>query len=163
MADILGSIVVEFGDDNGSDASVLLDDYLNGTDEEGNVITSFKPGETAHILVYLPPGYVATKLHKTSGDVVDNGIVTRDFIEEKRFFTQTEEYESLTYYPQSSVSADKWYGNSTTFTISEGSIKVSERPCIADISYSFKAYSISITCPVHDEEWPIGIVMEVTQ
>lgn len=161
MSDILDSIVVKFGEDVASEglaSSIMLDDELNGTDEDGNAITSFEPGDTVHILVQLPPGYYISKIKQTSGTTQSNGIVNRDTEESGVFFVDDSDH-TLALYPNSAIGVF-WYGNTSALTVTENIIKASNPPCICNLFYSFYSYSITVYTPDSDEEWLLGIVIE---
>ncbi len=170
MADnILDTIVIAFGEDvseaDKADfyAKIILDTSLN-LDLSGEVKTSFNPGDQAHILLGMTPGWHITSIKETSGMATLNGVVSRSYTQEKVFFQTTEDAGSLSFFPTGSVSGS-FYGNTCSFGIEEREITALTAPVIVDLSYSYRPYSITITPPSitlgEGESWPIGVVIWV--
>ena len=162
---VLDSIVVNFGDDADSDAvyKIGLDAQLNGNDADGNEKTSFYAGDNVHILVQLPTGYVIDRITYTSGEVINNGVVSRSDNEERKFFPD-DSGESLSWWPSGNASGSKFYGRECSFTTTDDDVVSLDPPVIADISYSFNAFSLTIIHPTglvveEDDSWPIGVVI----
>ena len=170
MSNILDTIIVTFGEDVSDEdaanfwSAISLDDTLNTDSITGEAKTSFSPGDLVNILFQMKSGWRITSIDKTSGDLFVNGTVSRT--EEQRIFVvDTEREYSLSFQPSGGFSYS-WFGKTTTLShLEERKAKASSAPAIGDVSYGFRATSMTINTPsielAEGENWPIGVVITV--
>ncbi len=168
MGDPLDSILVEYkgSTPSGTDTGKLLNDDARNRIEQGITDESISPspvsGYDYHILCQLPPGYVIDKLTTTDSQAVNNGLEVNNMTEERVFFPNTED-KNLNVRSTSSVVTASFYGRETTFTVTDYlKIKATASPVIADITYPYEAYSITIK-KTDFVDWPIGLVITAVE
>lgn len=166
---ILDTIVVKFGegvDSSNANISILLDVVLNGV-IDGVEKTSFHPGEICYLLAHIPTPYKLDRITYTSGDVSVLGVVERS-VKERIFFSDADTEVQLSFLPSSGI-AINWFGRSATITKKGSDLSATEEtvPAIGDATYKYKAYSLRVAPPSislgEDEDWPLGIVIWVTE
>lgn len=141
------TIVVRFGDQASDDAFAVveLDDTRN-LDSEGDVKTTFLPGDEVFFRVHLYEADIQ-RITKTSGVVTDYGDDTFD-VEDSIQFIELDSEETLNYYPIGNVSYD-WYKNNDGI-IQKSGRKLTNKfdgPCIGEMTYKFSARVFKYTPP----------------
>jgi hypothetical protein len=160
------TIVVSFGDSVDSDALfvVELDDTMN-LDDEGNIKTSFFPGDYVYFLMHYDPNLVVTSIQTTSGQVELQGRVSRENTMEIFFQDSTDEHD-LTHNP-SSHPTGVFDGRQSSIIRSGRKVKAASTPCIGDITYSYSADLARFIPPTitleEGEQYRVGIVIHVEE
>ena len=164
MADILDSIVVDFGEEASEDdvsATLINDDYQNRIEQgitDGTVSPNFIQNIDFHILCQLPVGFGIESIISTDSQVIQNGVVSRTHTMERTFFPD-ESKQNLSPYSSAGTVTAAAYGRSSTFTVTEyKEIVANTPPVIADITYPYTAYSLTIKA-IDIADYPIGIVI----
>lgn len=158
------TIVVSFGEAVSSDALfvVELDDTLN-MDGEGNVKTSFFPGDNVYFLMHYDANLAIKSIETTSGMVDRQGSVVRQNLMEI-FFQSTDDEHDLPHNP-SSHPTGTFDGRQSVLTRKGRKVKAVSTPCIGDISYSYVADLAMYIPPAitleEDEQYMVGIVINV--
>ena len=160
------TIVVHFGDSVDTDSGLLfvveLDDAKN-LDAEGEVKSQFHPGDSVWFLLHHDPALVVQAIKTTSGEVFRHGFVSRTNVEEILFEAADDQHE-LPHNPVVEPTA-AWYGRTSTISRSGRILTAAATPCLADLTYSYRAESCEYVPPAMtlaaDEEYKVGIVIFV--
>ena len=103
--DAIKSIIISFGSLSSSDAGLIVlepDDLLN-IDSEGNIKTTFNPGDDFYFLVHHDHTIIIDSVKSTSGALRAQGEKTRTNIQLITFTLETENHQ-LGHRPQGGVS-----------------------------------------------------------
>lgn len=167
MGVVFDTIVVRFGESVVEDTNyaVIAPDPTTNLDSEGNRVMQYTEGDAVGFIVHLESGLAIDRVELTAGDY-SLGNLSGRVDEARAFFTDKDSGVSLPYYPYGSIS-EQWYGREGLLRVNGREVKSSITPAIADLTYSFLAYPLTIYTPVVglavDERFPIGIVVWVTK
>ena len=163
--------VISFGSGSGEAdpfAVIELDDSRN-RDSDGEVKTTFSPGETIWFLLHLEPGFSPSRVYDTDGQATMIGEVTQQRADQGVVFGPLDEdiEHELSYYPSGGVSAE-WHGNSMTISAVNGrtlTVAQADRIARADLIYSVHFWSLRFDPPplalAEDESYSIDVKITV--
>lgn len=166
MADVRATIVVHYGEGVSKDAFVLaeLDETMN-VDADGNQLASFTPDDKVWFLVQIDPTLRIDKVRATDGQVVAEGQVRRDRVD-NLLFEAAAEAKELSAIPTGPVTPE-WYGRQGTGFAAEGrQVTVAGGvPCLGDVSYAALMQGYRLEPPnielAADETYTVKIVVYV--
>ena len=167
MANVLTTVVLEFGFSLAAadySCQVELDDELNVVD--GEVVTSFEPGDDCFFLTKCSSNVRITRIESTWGQINTIGAVSRSRTDDLLFveLNSLENKPSISYEPSGGISP-QWIGNTggalivdtveKTVNISSGTIPCY---CIATYSVSFISHKLSHSA-LNLDEYDIHVVV----
>jgi hypothetical protein len=162
---IVNSIVVSFGETVTSDSgsiTVEWDDSLN-VDDDGEVKTSFVPGDTLSLLVHHGDDVKLVGVKSTSGTLSGGASVSLTRKEELCWCSDDDE-QSLSYSPSGGLSYT-WYGRVGSGAVRDDkTVTMSDSfPCLALVSYPATFLRYLLQTPTltlaEDETWPLQVVV----
>ena len=170
MADILATVVVEFGEgaDDGALVVVELDDAVN-LDVDGKVKTSFYPGDRPGFIIHFDDTALRVGEIRCSSGMVTGGIMVSRSRTQQVQFASPGSAVDLPHIPAGGVSV-AWYGRSPTLSQDGRRLTASgDLPAIGEASYSIRCLAYTLVPPplslVGDATWPVLVVvtMEAVQ
>lgn len=166
---VLATIVIEFGTGTNADDSLVviaLDDEFN-TDEDGNVKTSFEPGDTPGFTVHYDSRAVRIDSVQCSvGMVVSRGNVSRENTQQLSWTNNTDS-QTLPHIPQGAVSW-KWFGTTGEVQQTERQlVSTGDIPAIGKATYSYSANGYTLLHPAltleAGESFPVLVSVQMEQ
>lgn len=170
MADILATVVVEFGEgaDDGALVVVELDDTAN-LDADGKVKTSFHPGDRPGFIVHYDEAALRVGEIRCSSGMVTGGTMVSRSRSQQVQFASADAAVDLPHIPAGGVSV-AWYGHSPILSQDGRRVTASgDLPAIGEASYSIRCLAYTLIPPPlslsDDETWPVLVVvtMEAAQ
>lgn len=138
---------------------IFLDDQLN-RDDQGNVKTSFAPGDRVYVLLQIPAGQTVDDVRSSDGTLNPLGLVTRQQTDQLTIESDAKTV-SLSKNPAGSLEPG-WYGNSGSMSIDGKNLTITgDLPAIVDLTYSYQAISYLLTGPDveldDNQTWPVRV------
>ena len=165
---VAATIVVHFGDDVAEDnrfAVARLDDELN-VDAEGEVVTSFAPGDIIHFVVQHDPALVIAGIAATSGTLAAQPDKYYQ-VEQQLTWLENNESQDLEMIPAGAVTKTAYGRQPLGWSLTVRGLSITGgAPVVADVSYKARMRSWRLHAPnvvlAEDETWPvvIGIYLE---
>lgn len=166
---IVNSIVVSFGESVTSDSGSLTvewDDSLN-VDDDGEVKTSFVPGDVLYLLIHHGSDVDVVGVKCTSG-TLSGGSAVNITMEDEIGWGSSDDDQELSYSPSGALSYT-WFGRvGSGITLVDKVLTVAESfPCLARVSYlarflRYKLQTPSVTL-AEEETWPLLVYVYYTE
>ncbi len=169
------TLVVDFGSaDTSQDITIIEPDDILNIDEEGEVISSFSPGDSIYFRTHFSNNIILTDLIATTGDIQNMGVVTRQSEEETLFVSREPDSPTqytLGYLPGGAIGITHYgrQGSLTRTQHSNGVVQyessVDQVPFYTKFSYSYRSNLYLLRTPeitlAEDETYTIVIVAYV--
>jgi hypothetical protein len=163
---IAATLIVQFGSsaDNGDLVVMELDDSRN-LDANGEVKSSFAPGDAVYFLLHHAPTLTLGSMVATAGYIVPMGTARFERVVDQQLFVNTEPI-SVTHLPAGGVGVS-WYGRESATTQSTNQLTATDPPAIGVLTYQFDALLYRLQTPgvvlADNETFPVAVVatMEV--
>jgi hypothetical protein len=158
---VAATVVIKFGEgaDSSSTAVVELDDSRNLT-PEGEVKSTFAPGDIVWFLVHHSPALRIGTVVPTDGFVVYQG--RTQFAKQSQQLFADSEAVSLSYLPAGGVDAT-WYGRASNLTQTGEKLVASDPPAIGDMGFSIEGALYMLQTPSvtleEDQTYPVAVVV----
>lgn len=158
------TFVVAFGEgaDTGSNVVVELEPSLN-LDSDGNVKSSFSPGDEVYFTIHYPPNLRVGDVSTTSGGAlfISRGEFRR---EQGGVLFVTPDDDVMLQHTPSSPLTFFWFGKVGQLSISGAAVKATNAPCIGDVSYMMLADLYRFSPPPEmvmnpEGQFQVGIVI----
>lgn len=161
---VKATIVVSFGegvDGSGSFVLARLDDELN-VDRDGNVISSFEPGDQVFLIIQHDDTVRISKVVATHGVIEQLPDKDYGFVD-RVLFADAGKEGSLTAIPRGMVSRSP-FGRQSTVMVAGRKVWIEAgEPVMYDLTYSARVKSYKLHTPSMalgaDDEYPIAIVI----
>jgi hypothetical protein len=158
---VAATVVIQFGEgaDNSATAVVELDESRNLT-PDGEIKTTFSPGDVVYFLVHHAPQLRIGTVVPTDGYVVDLG--RTQFARQTQQLFADGDAVSLSYLPAGGVDAT-WYGRTSNLTQTGSSLVAVDPPVIGDLRFSIEAALYRLQAPsvtlAEDQTYPVAVVV----